>query len=219
MFIREAHAIADGLKREMSPFCHRIEIAGSIRRGRQEVKDIEIVAVPRWVESGLGLFDDGGEMKNLLLQWAFDAEARGRLRWIKPGTPEIIPWSPRRDGKYWRGLVREAVKLDLFLTTAEQWGLIYLIRTGSAEFSQGVMTYVKHRTDYRISEGALRDEEGRSMPTPEEEGVFRLLGLDYVAPPERTGFEAVRRAGLPVFPAGYSVAGVAADLPRQRPDK
>lgn len=210
MFIRDANAIAGRLVSQMSPFCRRAQIAGSIRRGRQEVKDIEIVAVPEWGESSLGLFLDGGEKINKLLQWAFDAESAGDLTWIKPGTHEVIPWEPKRDGKYWRALLCEGIKLDLFLTTEEQWGLIYLIRTGSAEFSQGVMTYVKHQTAYRIKDGALLDGEGKALPTPEEEDVFKLLRLDYVEPCGRGGFAAVKKGGRDVFPPGYVVNAMAA---------
>jgi DNA polymerase/3'-5' exonuclease PolX len=194
----------------MSPFCRRAEIAGSIRRCRREVKDIEIVAVAEWGESGLGMFQDGGERVNKLLGWASAAEAAGHLTWIKPGTQEVIPWRPKRDGKYWRALMCEGIKLDLFLTTPEQWGLIQLIRTGSAEFSQGVMTYVKHQTRYRIKDGALMDGEGKVLSTPEEQDVFRLLRLDYVEPPERGGFADVKKGGREVFPAGYFVGAMEA---------
>lgn len=210
MFIRDAKAIAERMASRMSPFCRRVQVAGSIRRGRQEVKDIELVTIPEWGESSLGMFLDGGERINKLLQWAFDTESVGDLTWIKPGTQEVIPWEPKRDGKYWRALLREGIKLDLFLTTAEQWGLIYLIRTGSAEFSQGVMTYVKHQTDYRIQDGALRDCDGQVLPTPEEEDVFRLLRLDHVEPSQRSGFAAVKKGGRAVFPAGYAVSAMAA---------
>lgn len=40
--------IAEGLVCEFGPYCERVEIAGSIRRGKAEVGDIEIVAVPRF---------------------------------------------------------------------------------------------------------------------------------------------------------------------------
>lgn len=42
-----AKQIAEALIEELRPYCERISIAGSIRRGKQEVKDIEIVAVPK----------------------------------------------------------------------------------------------------------------------------------------------------------------------------
>ena len=205
MFIRDAKAIADRLLLEMAPSCRRVEIAGSIRRGKQEVKDIEIVAIPEWGESSLGLFPDGGEKLNKLLSWAFDAEARGDLQWIKTGTREVVPWEPKRDSKYWRALLREGIKLDLFLTTEEQWGLIHLIRTGCAEFSQGVMTYARQRTGYRVEGGVLRDRMNTALETYTEQDVFDALGLDYVEPQARTDFNAVRRRGAPVFPPDYGI--------------
>jgi DNA polymerase/3'-5' exonuclease PolX len=211
MFIRDARAIAEGLVSQVSPFCRRVQIAGSVRRGRQEVKDIEIVAIPEWGTrrgDALPLFGGEPEPVNLLHEWA--VAGVHSLQWIKTGTSEIVPWLPKPGGKYWRAVVDGQIKLDLFLTTEEQWGLIYLIRTGSAEFSQGVMTYVKHQTGYRITDGALLDEEGKVLPTPEEEEVFKLLRLDYVEPCGRVGFAAVRKGGRDVFPPGYVVNAMAA---------
>ncbi|HEU4597206.1 MAG TPA: hypothetical protein VFS10_18895 [Pyrinomonadaceae bacterium] len=206
MFIREAKQIADRLVREMSPFCSRVEVAGSIRRGCQVVKDIELVAVPLWEEGerpASTLFDLGGDVPrvNLLHVWAMSAGVHD-LRWIKPGTSVIVEWEPKPEGKYWRALVVGEIKLDLFLTTEEQWGLIYLIRTGSAEFSQAVMTYAKYHTCYHVEGGALCDRRGQKLETRSEREVFDLLGLDYVEPRERTGFAAVRKGGEPALPAG-----------------
>ena len=42
----DALTIALGLVERLRPACTRIEIAGSVRRGYAEVKDIEIVAIP-----------------------------------------------------------------------------------------------------------------------------------------------------------------------------
>lgn len=53
----EAYQIATRIKAELQPHCERIEIAGSIRRNKPEVKDIEIVAIPKPYE--IGLFESG----------------------------------------------------------------------------------------------------------------------------------------------------------------
>ena len=45
MLIHEARAIADDVMVRLAPHCHRIQIAGSIRRLKPIVKDIEIVAI------------------------------------------------------------------------------------------------------------------------------------------------------------------------------
>ena len=46
MKYEEALKIAEEVKALLAPHCLRIEIAGSIRRKKPEVKDIEIVAYP-----------------------------------------------------------------------------------------------------------------------------------------------------------------------------
>lgn len=49
--------VAEGLIRQLLPGCERIEVAGSIRRGRPDVGDIELVAIPRTTTEPDGLFD------------------------------------------------------------------------------------------------------------------------------------------------------------------
>lgn len=45
MKLEQALPIAERIKSELAPYCSRIEIAGSIRRERQIVNDIEIVCI------------------------------------------------------------------------------------------------------------------------------------------------------------------------------
>ena len=53
MNLQQAQQIAERIKSELAPHCDRIEIAGSIRRKKPEVKDIEIVCIPKPYETGL----------------------------------------------------------------------------------------------------------------------------------------------------------------------
>jgi DNA polymerase/3'-5' exonuclease PolX len=47
MTLEEARDTALDLIREISPFCKRVEIAGSVRRQKEyHIKDIEIVIIP-----------------------------------------------------------------------------------------------------------------------------------------------------------------------------
>ncbi|HYY96075.1 MAG TPA: hypothetical protein VE713_16330 [Pyrinomonadaceae bacterium] len=203
MRLRDAQAIAERLAGLMSPFCARVEIAGSVSRCCADVKDVELVAIPHWEDrpkSAPSLFAEEAERVNLLHEWAVNQAAAAGVRWIKTGTPEVMDWEPKPEGKYWRALVDDAIKLDLFLASAENYGLILLIHTGSAEFSQAVMAYAKLRTRYHVEGGYLRDREGKVLETPEERDVFSALRLDFVLARERTGQHMVRRAGRPQFP-------------------
>jgi DNA polymerase/3'-5' exonuclease PolX len=51
MKLNEAKATAEKYQNLFKPYCSRIEIAGSSRREKPEVKDIEIVATPGDIES------------------------------------------------------------------------------------------------------------------------------------------------------------------------
>jgi DNA polymerase/3'-5' exonuclease PolX len=186
----DARSLADQLLRAMSPYCERVEVAGSIRRGKEDPKDIEICAVPRWEEQPDpgDLFGESTIRVNRLHQWAISCACS--VRWIKPGIADEIDWPPKSDGKYWRGVLPQGIRLDLFLADRNNFGLIYLIRTGSSQFSEAIVTQAK-RLGRPCKDGWLT-WDGCKILTPEEDDVWRQLGLLPVPPAERTGREALR---------------------------
>ena len=110
-----ANRIVDALR----PHCARIELAGSIRRERPTVGDIEIVAVPTRPVDLLGDPLSGPTpLDNFLAQ---------RVTFSKRGER----YQQFQYGRH---------KIDLFLTDADTWGSIYTIRTGSWEFSRWLVT-------------------------------------------------------------------------------
>lgn len=189
MRLAKAEHIARSLVEQMSPFCGRCEVAGSIRRRKEEVKDIEIVAIPRIEPEEIreGLFTETVEA-NLLYKWA---SRRSGIRWIKPGVTQVVPWQIKPDGKYWRGLLPQGIKLDLFIANPQNFGIIYVIRTGCAEFTTALVTHAK-RVGLPCVDGHLT-RDGQPLETRDEHDVFDLLGLEYIAPQERTSYNALRR--------------------------
>lgn len=224
--LQTARGIAEELLREMRPFCERAEIAGSIRREKSEVKDIELVVIPRHdtqlpaqfasdkvlAAAGIGpddaVVDRTGEEQSLfaallppkVYNWLYLwAQTQCLVEWIKPGTPEIVPWKISPDGKYWRGITEavegeELIKLDCFIANRDNWGSIMTIRTGSAQFSNALLAFIKNRTQYRHRDGFLFDEtNGNRVPLPEERDLFELVGLDWIEPSERSGDNWMQR--------------------------
>lgn len=192
MRLSDASRLANELAESMRPHCHRIEIAGSIRRRKPEVKDIELVLIPRWEErpNPDDLF--GEPIRTNVLHADWPAAGHG-VQWIKPATDEVIPWRIQPEGKYWRGILPCGTKLDLFLVNPENWGLHLLLRTGSAKFSEALVTYAK-RVDFPVAHGYLwgRGKDRRRLDTPTEEAVFEILGLEFMPPEDRTGWESIR---------------------------
>lgn len=111
----------------LEDYCDEIHIAGSIRREKAEVKDIEIVCRPKlWQAGNTGLFDTPGEP---VIIPAFRREVESLGSVIK-GKP---------DGRYMQILLPSTMKLDLFMPTATDYFRQFAIRTGSADYSAKVI--------------------------------------------------------------------------------
>jgi DNA polymerase/3'-5' exonuclease PolX len=164
----EALILAEDAWHALKPFCKRIVIAGSIRRLKPECKDVELVAIPRMVPSGL--FGDALEV---------DPEFCAVVRqWPKvKGEPT---------GKYTQRVLHGGMKLDLFLTTREQWGWQLAVRTGSAVFNRDVLLPALKARGYRSYEGALH-RGIQVIPAAEETDVWRMSGLPWMEPWAREG--------------------------------
>jgi DNA polymerase/3'-5' exonuclease PolX len=164
----------------LAPACERIQIAGSIRRRKETVKDVEIVLIPKTEPTGM--FGDGPPASlqfQLVQEWASVGVFRHRLD--KNGRPACGPRFQR--------LIFEGMPLDVFcVLPPAQWGLILAIRTGPWEFSKRMMT-PKHLGGMlpmgcKVQDGQLWDRQ-QPIPLPEEEDVFRHLGMDWIEPEAR----------------------------------
>lgn len=177
MKLEQAQKIAQSLIADLKPFCHRVEIGGSVRREKAEVKDIEIVCIPKFADVGTGqatLF--GGETtitENLLFSYL---AGKSEYPIVKMGD-KYCQFEYVGD---WR---KDDIKVDVFTATPETWGYIFMIRTGPAEFSKWVVTELKKR-GYTPKDGAVRHGDLR-INTLDEEMVFRLLGIDWIEPEHR----------------------------------
>jgi DNA polymerase/3'-5' exonuclease PolX len=163
----EAQKIAARVVAELAPHCARIEVAGSVRRCKPEVGDIEIVCIP--LRHPCGLFGD---------EWERD-----------PGfVAKVNQWPAVRgkaEGKYTQRTLPEGIALDLFTATADNWGLIYAIRTGSADYSHRVLASGWVRNGY-VSSGGMITKGGVPVKVREEWDLFTLAGVKWVPPEARS---------------------------------
>ncbi|HID85701.1 MAG TPA: hypothetical protein EYP54_11505 [Anaerolineales bacterium] len=169
--LAQAHALAEDFITAIYPFCERAEVAGSVRRGQAELGDIEIVAQPL-TRPVMGLFGPMGETDALL---DFPWHTWGRL--VKNGP------------RYKQIFTPQGVALDVFIVRPPaQFGLVFLIRTGPADFSRWVVTPRRKGgglpSHLRVRDGAIW-QGNEVIPTPTEADVFRVLGLDPIPPAER----------------------------------
>jgi DNA polymerase/3'-5' exonuclease PolX len=177
-----AKSIAEELVRQLAPHCERIQIAGSIRREKPEVKDIEIVAIPKPYE--VGLFESGiAAVVNRWVKVKGELPCKYTQRVI---TLSIFVDDPEGTEKGAIKLEERSIKLDLFFATPANWGLILAIRTGSAEYSHKVLASGWVHRGYHSVEGILFHEKSKwERKVKEEWELFQLLGIPMPEPKDR----------------------------------
>lgn len=156
----EAHRIALEVLEQLKPYCERIEIAGSVRRKKAEVGDIEIVAIPKPFE--VGLFQSG--IASVVNQWE---KVKGEL-----------------PCKYTQRILPSGIKLDLFIAEESNWGYVLAMRTGSADYSHRVLANGWVREGFK-SDGGYLSRDGERYEVREEKDLFKLIGVRYVEPENR----------------------------------
>lgn len=174
--LAQVSAIAQALVASFRPYCERIEIAGSLRRGKPTVGDIELVAVPAGVPTDLF----------------------GNRQVDKPTAMDAylseLPITLLKNGaKYkqfsFKSRMGELYTVDLFLQPdPETWGVNFMIRTGSADFSRMMVTKKNKGgwcpDNYHFREGRIW-HKGEVLSTPEERDVFDVLDVPWVEPRDR----------------------------------
>lgn len=182
--LSEAQGVAQRVLKHISPAMERIEVAGSIRRGKPVVGDIELVGIPSNRARLIRLLGETGAH-------------------IKPGVPGAVPWDPKEDAKYMRVRLTEGMNLDLFLASHENWGGLYLMRTGGATgpdgssfsgFVPGMFgRWKKLSGGGRMTGCQPTTKDGEQLPLREEQDFFDLLGMGFVPPEERVSKAVIKK--------------------------
>lgn len=150
----EASLIVMGLE----PYCIRIEIAGSIRRRKRNVNDIDIVLM--WEGAGFGLLTFFKRHRIL--------KSTGGERIIK------FKWPPMQ------------IPVQLFQTDEAGWPTSLLVRTGSKDHNIMLCARAK-ACGLMLSVGkGLLDRRGEPMrDINNERDIFKALDMNYVEPEDR----------------------------------
>ncbi|MDP9379795.1 MAG: hypothetical protein M3Q29_06520 [Chloroflexota bacterium] len=206
MKLADARALAEEALALLSPACERIQIAGSVRRCKPEVKDVELVAIPRLMVAD-HMF--GGEASRVSLLDALIGELVQR-KWLAWNTE-----SPGNGPKYKRlvacpsvNMLPPAAKVDLFIADRDNFGNQLTIRTGDREFTNllvtareigGLMPDGLRQTDGYLhvwDRRASFDPDykgGAIIPCPDEAAYFAALGIRTVPEPESRTRDLISR--------------------------
>lgn len=174
MKLLEAEIIAENIRQLLVPYCEpeRCFIAGSIRRKKPEVKDIEIVCQPK-ITVLKDMFDwDEGQIVDLKFTKTVE-----QLGIIKKGNTE---------GRMMQiELPYNGLMLDLFMPDTKDFFRQFAIRTGSADYSWKVIASAWRRKGWcGTPDGLRRENECVEKKTPEGKSTWSCSITNPTLPPE-----------------------------------
>lgn len=163
-----------------------IKVCGSLRRGRHEVGDVEIVYIPR-METVPTLPDLLGDTTDSVERNMVDM-ALDRLL-----TAGILAKRVNKLGRTTWGECNKlavhcesGVPIDFFATYFPAWHGYIVCRTGSAESNTRIATAaIRQGWRWHPTAGHFTDVMGRRHWIHTEEDAFRLVGLPYLDPKDR----------------------------------
>jgi DNA polymerase (family 10) len=163
----EVEPLAFKILTEIESFCVRAEIAGSLRRQRGSINDIDIVVQPR---------PEPDSWLNILKTVKREFDATTEKQGDKLATLYVPFASIKGHGH---------IQVDLYRATAATWGILLLVRTGSKEHNV-------HLCNVAISKGfrlfysqGFVDKNNNVIAGRTEEEVFQALGMPFVIPQDR----------------------------------
>lgn len=153
-----AMRIAKQIEAVVRPYSILLDICGSLRRGKGEVSDIDIVALPKIVFLGENPFFIA--LKTLGF--------KGKTRWERTWPSE---------GSHLKIEVNIAKSVD-------EWGSQLLHHTGPYQFNILLRGLAKQK-GWKLSQYGLFDASDRRIAGASESEVLKMLGLRMIYPEER----------------------------------
>lgn len=185
MLLDEATVLADHLLEFVCshPACERAEVAGSLRRQKETIGDLDIVAASR-------------DMKSLA-----DAFAEA------PFVDEIVAHGPTKVS-----IKNGGVDVDLRIVEPEAFGSLLHHFTGGQAHNIALRERAV-KMGLNISEyGLAKAGSGDYKPFPTEEDLYSRLGLSYIPPELREDTGEIRAAERGELPTLVEISDIRGDL-------
>lgn len=170
MKLARALVIALKISEQLAPFCERIEIAGSIRRARPQVNDVDLVILPK--PGKLGMIK-GRCMQNCAV--VTDGEQNCIYRLRLPDQTEL-----QLDLFFARPARR-----DLLAYEPGNFGSLLVCRTGSKEHNIFLVEHAKRMGLIWRPYAGVFNAAGECLAAESEEEIFQALDLPWIKPEDR----------------------------------
>jgi len=185
----QAKAIADELVQRLATSCERIEIAGSLRRLRNNVGDIEILYIPKFSKYiPAGELLEAETLKNLADSILDELLSAGIISKRKTSLDRAVWGESNKLALH----AETGIPVDFFATTENCWSNYLVCRTGPAESNMRIASIAKARgwkwhpygPGFSRRIGALQPDEWFIVGS--EKDVFDFVGIPFL-PPEKRG--------------------------------
>ena len=186
--LAQADPVAEEVLGKLSDSCQLIVIAGSVRRRRPDVGDVELLCVSHVDQPNRDLFGTATSLPSLPQGHRLD---RRLLALIEQGylAYRLDKRGHRSFGVLNKSLIHvpSGISLDVFTGSVANWGRDLLIRTGSADFNKRVMSRFQQlgQRGHAYGPYAVTGPKGR-FEAPQEEDMFRYLEWQYIEPEARS---------------------------------
>jgi DNA polymerase/3'-5' exonuclease PolX len=177
-----AQGVAEEFAQLLAPMCKRIQIAGSIRRQKPLVGDIEILFVPQ-IARQRNPHDMFSDLEIDLADSKISALLKdGRIE-KRQNINGQFTWGPKNKLATDK---RSGIPIDFFATTEENWWVSLVIRTGSKEtnltLTNGAIKLGRNLTAYGCG---VRYSDNSIGAAHSEQAVFEMCGVPYKEPQDR----------------------------------
>jgi len=163
---KEIYGLYIWLRAKLGPHV-RLEMGGSFRRGKEHVRDLDLLAYTQY-----------RNRFQLILAKAYPAgclvSGPKQIRWEIPINP--------------KDKMSRKIQIDIYFTSAAHYEAMLMHLTGGAEFNIDMRRRAKAQglllNQYGLWTRAEKVED-RVFVTGTEKGIFKKLGIKYLAPEER----------------------------------
>lgn len=166
--------VARALEAVLAPACDRIALAGSARRGKPMVGDVEIVYVSRVESRPEGLFDS---VEILLADEVLARLLASGVIDYRLNVNGSRSWGPANK---FAVHVATGLPVDFFHTSLESWHNYMVCRTGPSDSNIAIAQAARAKgwVWHPYGSGFSRGSDRRVMGSERE--VFEFVGLPYV---------------------------------------
>jgi DNA polymerase/3'-5' exonuclease PolX len=178
-----ALAVAKELCDALKPITERLIVAGSLRRRKTEVGDVEILYIPRFEPRPNKEDFFAGPVRTNLVDELLKTLLETQVLSKRLNTRESEMWGPKNKLAQHHP---SGIPVDLFSATESNWFNYLVCRTGSADNNTSIASAaIRKGWKWNPYSAGFTDDRGAEIPAWSEQAVFELAGLKYLEPWER----------------------------------